>query len=129
MQALDRHRLSSSSATPGQGATALFRKAYVVDMRRTDARGFLEKTQVVDLAAIPDPDLVSLPPLHAGDVGLGDPFRVTCESVEAVHLVRGNRIMVGCDNNFPNSGRNPGRPDDNEFILVDVPRLRGQSSN
>ena len=60
-----------------------------------------------------------------GDVGLGDPFRVTCESVEAVHVVHGNRIMVGCDNNFPNTGRNPGLADDNEFILVDVPRLRG----
>jgi hypothetical protein len=81
------------------------------------------KTQLVDLAAIPDPDLVSLPPLHAGDVGLGDPFRVTCESVEAVHPVGGHRLLVGCDNNLPNSGRNPGRADDNEFILVRVPGL------
>ena len=125
MQALGRHRLLVIERDAGSGATALFRKAYVVDTRRTDARGFLEKTQVVDLAAIPDPDLVSLPPRNPGDVGLGDPFRVTCESVEAVHVVRGNRIMVGCDNNFPNSGRNPALPDDNEFILVDVPRLRG----
>ena len=39
-------------------------------------------------------------------------------------MVRGNRIMVSCDNNFPNTGRNPGLADDNEFILVDVPRLR-----
>ena len=125
MQALDRHRLLVIERDAGSGVNALFRKVYVVDMRRTDARGFLEKTEVVDLAAIPDPDLVSLPPLHDGDVGLGDPFRVTCESVEAVHVVRGNRIMVGCDNNFPNTGRNPGLADDNEFILVDVPRLRG----
>jgi glycerophosphoryl diester phosphodiesterase len=82
------------------------------------------KTELVDLAAIPDPDLVSLPPLHPGDVGLGDPFRVTCESVEAVHPVGDRRLLVGCDNNLPNSGRNPERPDDNEFILVDVPGLR-----
>ena len=67
---------------------------------------------------------MSLPALHPGDVGLGDPFRVTCESVEAVHLVKGNRLLVGCDNNLPNSGRNPGLPDDSEFILVDVPGLR-----
>jgi glycerophosphoryl diester phosphodiesterase len=122
MQALDRHRLL---VIERDGVAALVRKAYVVDMRRTDGRGFLEKTQVVDLAAIPDPDLVSLPALHPGDVGLGDPFRVTCESVEAVHVVHGNLIMVGCDNNLPNTGRNPGRADDNEFILVDVPHLRG----
>ena len=125
MQALDRHRLLVVERDAGSGATALSRKIYVVDMRRTDARGFLEKTQVVDLAAIPDPDLVSLPALHPGDVGLGNPFRVTCESVEAVHVVHGTRIMVGCDNNFPNTGRNPDRADDNEFVLVDVPGLRG----
>jgi glycerophosphoryl diester phosphodiesterase len=67
---------------------------------------------------------VSLPALHPGDLGLGDPFWVMCESVEAVHLVRGNRLLVGCDNNLPNSGRNPGRPDDSELILVEVPGLR-----
>ena len=43
------------------------------------------KTPIVDLTAIPDPDLVSLPAIHTGDVGLGDPFRVTCESIESVH--------------------------------------------
>ena len=49
------------------------------------------KSLAVDLAAIPDPDLVSLPEIHAGDVGLGDPFRVTCESVEAIHPISGNQ--------------------------------------
>jgi hypothetical protein len=77
----------------------------------------------VDLAAIPDPHLVSLPAIHPGDLGLGDPFRVMCESVEAVHVVARNRLLVGCDNNLPNSGRNPARPDDNELILVAVPGL------
>ncbi|WP_167880418.1 esterase-like activity of phytase family protein [Nocardioides guangzhouensis] len=125
LQALDRHRLIAIERDGGSGLNAQFRRVYRVDLRRTTADGFLEKAQVVDLAAIPDPDLVSLPPLHAGDVGLGDPFRVTCESVEAVHVVNGHRIVVGCDNNLPNSGRNPGRPDDNEFIVVDVPLRAG----
>jgi hypothetical protein len=31
--------------------------------------------------------------------------------------------MLGCDNNLPNKGRNPGLADDNEFIVVDVPGL------
>jgi hypothetical protein len=108
----------------GRGLAATFRKAYLVDLRHSDEDGFLVKTELVDLAAIPDPDLVSLPALHAGDVGLGNPFRVTCESIEAVHVVSADRILFGCDNNFPNSGRNPGLPDDNEFILVAVPGLR-----
>ena len=108
----------------GSGLNALFRRAYLVDLRHTDADGFLVKTELVDLAAIPDPDLVSLPAVHVGDVGLGNPFRVTCESIEAVHVVSADRVLFGCDNNFPNSGRNPGLPDDNEFILVAVPGLR-----
>ncbi len=71
----------------GSGLNALFRRVYLVDLRQTDSAGFLVKTELVDLAAIPDPELVSLPALHTGDVGLGDPFRVTCESVEVVHVV------------------------------------------
>ena len=125
MWAVDAHRLVVIERDRGFGLGATFRRIYLVDLRVTDAAGFLVKTLLVDLTAVPDPDLVSLPALHPGDVGLGDPFRVTCESVEAVHLVRGNRLLVGCDNNLPNSGRNPALPDDSEFILVDVPGLRG----
>ena len=72
------------------------------------------KSLAVDLAAIPDPDLVSLPEIHAGDVGLGDPFRVTCESVEAIHPISGTKLLIGCDNNLPNTGRNPTIADDTE---------------
>jgi hypothetical protein len=125
MWAVDTHRLLVIERDLGSGVNARFRRIYLIDLRVTNPAGFLVKTQLVDLTAIPDPDLVSLPPLNPGDVGLGDPFSVTCESVEAVHLVTGNRLLVGCDNNLPNSGRNPGLPDDSEFILVDVPGLRG----
>ena len=99
---------------------ALFRRVYEVDLRKVADDGYLPKTEVVDLAAIPDPNGVSLPEIHAGDVGLGDPFRVMCESVEALRIVNARRLLVGCDNNFPNIGRNPSRADDNEFILVRV---------
>ena len=125
MWAVDRHRLVVIERDAGRGEAALFRKLYLVDLRHTDPAGFLAKTELVDLAAIPDPDLVSLPALHPGDVGLGDPFRVTCESVEAVHVVSRDQVLVGCDNNLPNTGRNPGIADDSEFILVRVPGLRG----
>ncbi len=108
----------------GSGVAALFRRLYRVDLRHTEPIDTLPKTQLVDLTAIPDRHLVSLPAIHPGDLGLGDPFWVMCESVEAVHLVAGQRLLVGCDNNLPNSGRNPARPDDNELILVAVPGLR-----
>lgn len=75
------------------------------------------------MTAIPDPDLVSLPAIHEGDVGLGDPFRVTCESVEAIYPPGRGHVIIGSDNNIPNTGRKPDIADDNEFILVEVPGL------
>jgi glycerophosphoryl diester phosphodiesterase len=122
-QALDNHRLVVIERDGGRGLSALFRSVYKVDLSRTGGTGAVVKTQLVDLAAIPDPDLISLPPIHEGDVGLGDPFRVTCESIEAVHVVSHGRLLLGCDNNFPNTGRNPTLADDNEFILVRTPGL------
>lgn len=126
--ALDENRMVVIERDGGLGVNALFRKVFVVDRRAVGADGFLVKREVVNLAELADPDLVSLPALHAGDVGLGNPFRVTCESVEAVHVLDGTLLLVGCDNNFPNKGRNPGLADDNEFIVVSVPGLRSTAS-
>jgi len=117
------HRVVLIERDLGSGLNATHRAIYLADLRHTDTSGILDKTQLVDLTAIPDPDLLSLPPLHDGDVGLGDPFRITCESVETVHQVADDRLLVACDNNLPNSGRNPTRPDDNEFVLLKVPSL------
>jgi hypothetical protein len=105
------------------GAAALFRRVYLIDLDGGAGDGTVSKREVVDLAAIPDPDGVSLPALHEGDVGLGDPFRVTCESIEALHVLSHAHLLLGCDNNFPNVGRNPQRADDNELIVVKVPGL------
>ncbi|MGR6318253.1 esterase-like activity of phytase family protein [Micromonospora soli] len=126
LAALDGHHLAVVERDGGLGLNALFRKVYVVDLADVDAGGSLVKTEAIDLAAVPDPDLVSLPPVHSGDVGLGNPYRVTCESIEAIHQIAGNQLLLGCDNNFPNTGRNPGRADDSEFIVVKVPGLRGE---
>ena len=124
MWAIGGHRVVVIERDAGSGAAALFRGVYRVHLRRTTPDGFLLKSRVVDLTAIPDPDRVSLPAINEGDIGLGNPFSVTCESVEAIHLVRGHRLLVGCDNNLPNKGRNPTLADDNELILVSVPGLK-----
>jgi hypothetical protein len=124
MAMLDAHRIVLMERDAGRGLAATFRSVYVVDLRKVDADGFLRKTAVLDMTAIPDPDLVSLPAIHDGDVGLGDPFRVTCESVEAIYPLDGQRVVIGCDNNIPNTGRNPTIADDSEFILVRIPALR-----
>ena len=123
MAALDEHRLVLIERDGGLGATALFRKVNLVDLRQVDQNGFLVSDGVVDLTAIPDPDLVSLPAIHPGDIGLGNPFSVVCESVETVHPILGDRLLIACDNNFPNKGRNPNLADDNEFIVVKVDGL------
>jgi hypothetical protein len=40
-----------------------------------------------------------------------------------VRRVNGSTLLVGCDNNLPNTGRNPNLADDNELILVHVDGL------
>jgi hypothetical protein len=117
-QMLDNRHMLLIERDGGRGETAVYRKVFEVDLRDHAADGTLNKQVVVDLAAIPDPDLVSLPPIHTGDVGLGNPFKVTCESIEALRIVDDRHLLLGCDNNLPNTGRNPGRADDNEFITV-----------
>jgi hypothetical protein len=124
MWSLDRNRLVVIERDAGRGLAATFRNVYEVDLTVVDGGGDLVKSLAVDLAAIPDPHLISLPEIHPGDVGLGDPFRVTCESVEAVYPVSRTKLLIGCDNNLPNPGRNPAIADDTELILVRVPGLR-----
>lgn len=131
MSALDQHRMVVIERDNGRGApvppspAAFSRGVYTIDLRRVGSDGFLEKTSIIDLTAIADPGLVSLPPIHAGDVQLGNPFGVACESIEAIHVIDAERLLLGCDNNFPNTGRNPVLADDNELITV---RVRGLKS-
>ena len=120
---IDGDRLVVIERDAGLGVTALFRNAYVFDFDRTGPDNFVEKQVAVDLANIADPDLVSLPEVHSGDIGIGNPFKVACESIEAVHVLHHGELLFGCDNNFPNKGRNPGLADDTELIVVEAPGL------
>ena len=120
-QMVDPHRMLLIERDGGSGVNVLNRKVYEVDLRRVAADGMLNKQMVVDLAAIADPDGVAQPPIHDGDVGIDDPFKVTCESIEALRIMSPHRLLLGCDNNFPNKGRNPDLADDNELIVVAIP--------
>jgi glycerophosphoryl diester phosphodiesterase len=129
---LDQHRMVVIERDNGRGApvppfpATFSRGVYVIDLRDVGSDGFLEKSRIIDLTAIADPDLVSLPAIHTGDVQIGNPFGVACESIEAIHVIDGGRLLLGCDNNFPNTGRNPILADDNELIIVRVPGLKSQ---
>jgi hypothetical protein len=125
-QAVDQHRLLLIERDGNVRSGAPVRDVYEVDLRRVDGDGFLVKEHVVNLAAIPDPDQVSQPAIHDGDVGLateqnGFKFTVMCESIEALRILSHHDLLLGCDNNLPNSGRNPALADDNEFITLRIP--------
>ena len=126
MTALDQHRFVVIERDDFQGAAARQKRIYLVDLRRVDAEGFLEKRLVLDLLAIRDPHGVSLP-ARPGEFGVGDPFAFPLQSVESLEVLGGERLLIANDNNYPGSdGRWTGRdrPDDTELIVVRVPALR-----
>jgi hypothetical protein len=126
LTALDQHRFVLIERDDAQGAEALQKKIYLVDLRRTDAEGFLRKRLVVDLLRIRDPRGISLP-ARPGEFGVGDPFSFPLQSVESLEVLGGERLLVANDNNYPFSdGRwiARDRPDDTELIVVRAPALR-----
>ncbi len=118
MTALDDHHFAIIERDGGLGTTALFRTVTEITLPRAGGRA--TQQPLIDLTAIADPNLISLPATHPGDIGLGDPFHVVCESVEAIHRLDHHRILIGCDNNFPNKGRNPDLADDTELIVINA---------
>jgi hypothetical protein len=126
LTALDEHRFVLIERDDAQGAEALQKKIYLVDLRRVNAQGFLEKRLVVDLLRIRDPEGISLPE-RAGEFGVGDPFSFPLQSVESLEVLGGERLLIANDNNYPSSdGRwiARDRPDDTELIVVRAPALR-----
>jgi hypothetical protein len=126
LTALDQHRFVLIERDDAQGAEARQKKIYLVDLRRVDATGFLDKRLVLDLLAIPDPDGISLP-ARPGEFGVGDPFSFPLQSVESLEVLGGERLLIANDNNYPFSdGRwiARDRPDDTELIVVRAPALR-----
>ena len=126
LTALDQHRLVLIERDDAQGAEARQKKVYLIDLRRVDADGFLEKRLVVDLLRIRDPDGISLP-ARPGEFGVGDPFSFPLQSVESLEVLGGERLLIANDNNYPSSdGRWSARdrPDDTELIVVRAPALR-----
>lgn len=124
--ALDRNRFVLIERDDAQGVDASQKKIYLVDLRRVDAEGYLEKRLVLDLLRIRDPELISLP-ARPGEFGVGDPFSFPLQSVESLEVLGGERLLIANDNNYPGSdGRwiARDRPDDVELIIVQTPELR-----
>ena len=118
--ALGHDRLIVLERDNNQGPAAAWKRAFTIPV--PGRRQVLEKRQVLDLLAVRDPHLISLP-ARAGDFGLGDPFRFPYVTVEAVLPLGGDELAIVNDTNFGSTGRNPGLPDYSDFIVVEAPRL------
>ena len=98
-----------------QGEAAAFKKIFQVDLSEVDAEGFVEKTEVVDLLNIADPNDLN----GDGETTFTFPF----VTIEDVLVIDEDTILVANDNNYPFSiGRDfSGKAiDNNEIILVDL---------
>ncbi len=101
-----------------QGEIAMIKKIYKLDFDRLDQDGFLIKTLVADLLDIEDPSDLN----QDGNRRFTFPF----QTIEGLVII--NQTIVGLvnDNNYPfGHARWPDAapPDNNEFILIEVPPL------
>lgn len=97
---------------------AAFKRIYKIDLAQVDADGFVRKVAYTDLTRIANPKgLARLGPN-------GPVFVMPHLGPEGLAVVDGRHIVVVNDNNFPfSSGRQIGRPDDNELVLLDIAAL------
>ena len=111
------------------GPAAVIKRVYEIDLRRTDSAGFVEKSLVVDLLKIANPDDIGVGS-SPGAYGVGDPFSFPFVSVETVVELHDGRLLIANDNNYPgDDARHPGTPDDTELVLLDLRRTRAPAEH
>lgn len=110
----------------GQGETAEFKKIFKINFDNIDDNGFVEKTEVVDLLNIDDPNDLN----GDGNTVYDMPF----VTIEDVVVIDENTILVANDNNYPFSQGREGDIDNNEVVLITLdepldldPRLGGDA--
>lgn len=105
----------------GQGNEARFKRIFLINLDAVGSDGLLRKTLLADLMQIGDP--TGITEAEEGAIGLGEVFKFPFQTIESVYPVNARTLLVIDDNNYPfSSGRRPGRaPDDNEFILIQLP--------
>ncbi len=121
LTAINDHELLVIERDSQQGESAAFKRIYKIDLRDGASDGTLQKELVADLLFINDVDGITAP--EPGVVGFGALFSFPFVTIEAVYPVDADTLLVTNDNNYPfSAGRRPGiAPDDNEFILIDLP--------
>ncbi|MEL7420091.1 MAG: esterase-like activity of phytase family protein [Cyanobacteria bacterium J06555_3] len=95
-----------------QGEEAEFKKIFKIDLSEIDENGFVEKTELVDLLNIDDPNDLN----GDGETTYDMPF----VTIEDVVVIDEDTILVANDNNFPFSMGREEDIDNNEVVLIDL---------
>lgn len=96
-------------------AADMFKKRFKVDLTKVDADGFVEKTEIVDLLNIADPDDLN----RDGKTTFDVPF----VTIESVLRLDSRPLLVIDDDNYPgHGGRTTNGPDRTEFLRVGLDR-------
>lgn len=95
-----------------QGDAAVFKRVYLVDLGDDNGDGYVEKTLLVDLMDVRNPE---------GLGGFGETFTFPYFTIEDVEILDADTIAVMNDNNFPaTGGRGATVPDVNEYLEIDL---------
>ena len=105
-----------------ENTKAVHKRAFVIDLNRVGPDGFLVKREVLDLLNVRDPARIAGLP-RPGDFGIGKPFKMPYQTIEAVLPEGDQRLVIVNDTNFGSRGRNLNLPDYSDFINVRVPDL------
>jgi len=118
MTALDDHRfivIERNGATATGGAP--FKKLYLSDIEGVSDGGPVEKTELVDLMNIADPNDLN------GDGSTI--FTLPCVTIENVLVLDPHTLLVVNDNNFPYGGGRTLASDNTEFLRIALPEWLG----
>ena len=102
------------------GAEAVTKRIYRVDLDDLDDEGYLKKTLICDLLNIRDN--LGFTTAEAGALGLGGNYSFPYVTPESLVILDPLTLLVCNDNNYPMSTgrRPPSTPDDNEFIRIQL---------
>ena len=90
-----------------------------------DRRPNLAKREIVDLINVKDKDGISLFGARPGDFGLGNPFKFPYSTVEAVLPFTATNSRSSTTPISGQPGATPNLPDYSDFIVLQVPGIRG----
>ena len=104
-----------------EGDQAVTKRIYEIDLKKTDAEGFVEKSLVFDALRIANPDGLS----SGNGYGTGEVWSLPVQSLETIVQLGNGDLLIANDNNYPgNDARVTGTPDDTEFAIIDLDRTK-----